>query len=199
MKSLKLKRHYGALPPPRLGISQIGSRLINGMSVAHVDDIFDALKRLDALDKLPEVAACNLNRLPDRQPEELNLLRIVRVAELEKCRDQHADTLSTLSIDILKIKENERSYSRAVAGERPAIILSSHRPMSRSSEVNGVQVEFGDNCDSGLHLTQQSRDTTKNDISKQNETLCRGSTVRQSAAPGRAQPKGGGSKPRLST
>lgn len=47
------------------------------MSIAHVDDIFDALKRLDALDKLPEVAACNLNRLPDRQPEELNLQRIV--------------------------------------------------------------------------------------------------------------------------
>lgn len=53
------------------------------ISTAHLKENFDTLKKLDAVEKIPEVAACNLNRLP----EELNLLRIVqRVAELEKVR-----------------------------------------------------------------------------------------------------------------
>lgn len=53
--------------------------------VAHNYDIFDVLKTLDALDILPNVVSCNLNRLPNRQPEELNILIMVqKTAALEK-------------------------------------------------------------------------------------------------------------------
>ena len=40
--------------------------------IPNVTDIFDALKKLDALNEMPKIAALDLNRIPDRQPEELN-------------------------------------------------------------------------------------------------------------------------------
>ncbi len=88
--------------------------------VAHINDIFDALKTLDAVDKLPDVVARNLDRLPDRQPEELNLLMIIqRIAALEKSRDQHNDALSTRVIDILDLMKSEsRSYTDALINGR---------------------------------------------------------------------------------
>lgn len=92
-------------------------------SVAHIIDILDALKSLDALEKLPDVVARNLDRLPDRQPEELNLLMIVqRVAALEKSSEQHSDALSSIAVDVLNLKESRhRSFSDALISGRPAI------------------------------------------------------------------------------
>lgn len=41
--------------------------------IAHIKDEFDALYKLDAADFLPGAVARNIDRIPDRQPEELNL------------------------------------------------------------------------------------------------------------------------------
>ena len=46
-------------------------------SLAHINDIFDALMKLDSIDKLPLFVAKNISKLPDRQPEEINLLSII--------------------------------------------------------------------------------------------------------------------------
>ena len=46
-------------------------------SLAHVNDIFQALIKLDGLNKMPIFVTRDIKRLPDRQPEELNLLSIV--------------------------------------------------------------------------------------------------------------------------
>ena len=46
--------------------------------VPHVDDILDAMAKLDAENKLPDFVAQNLDRVPDRQPEELNMLMLVQ-------------------------------------------------------------------------------------------------------------------------
>ena len=45
---------------------------------AHIEDIMAAAKKLDATSKLPDVAAKNLDKLPDRQPEELNYIMLIQ-------------------------------------------------------------------------------------------------------------------------
>ena len=75
---------------------------------AYAQDIMEAVKDLDKLDKLPDVVARNISRLPDRQPEELNMLMLVqRIANLEKSRDIHNETLTNLAIDVLKLNDNK--------------------------------------------------------------------------------------------
>ena len=41
---------------------------------AHLDDVIDAIKMVDAVDKLPIFVARDLSKLPNLQPEELNQL-----------------------------------------------------------------------------------------------------------------------------
>ena len=76
---------------------------------AHIDDIMDAIKSLDIKKKMPNVVAKNLDRVPDRQPEELNQLFIIeRLAKLENIFRAHDDSLSTMSIDVMQLKDNTR-------------------------------------------------------------------------------------------
>ena len=71
--------------------------------VSNVKHIVEALTKLDSIDQMTIIAAINLNRIPDRQPEERNLLTIVdRVAQLERSIGKQNDTLSSLSIDIME-------------------------------------------------------------------------------------------------
>lgn len=52
--------------------------------IPNVNDIFTALTKLDADNRMPKIAALEMSRLPDRQPEELNLLSVIdRVARIE--------------------------------------------------------------------------------------------------------------------
>ena len=75
---------------------------------ANTIDIFEALIKLDAQGKLPNVVAKNIDKIPNRQPEELNLLYVVqRLANLEKSRDEQNETMTNLAIDILKLKEDK--------------------------------------------------------------------------------------------
>ena len=54
-------------------------------SEASLDDIIEAIKKLDGLSKLPNFVARNVVKIPDRQPEELNILYAInRINNLEK-------------------------------------------------------------------------------------------------------------------
>ena len=68
---------------------------------ANINDIFDSLQKLDAIECMPTFVAKDLNRIPDRQPEEINLISILnRIATLEKNNKIYEDTLSNHEIDL---------------------------------------------------------------------------------------------------
>ena len=76
-------------------------------SSANIDDIFEALIKLDANEKLPKFVAYNISKIPDRQPEEFNLLFIIdRLNNVEKKIKLHMETLSNHAVDIIMLKEN---------------------------------------------------------------------------------------------
>lgn len=77
--------------------------------VEHVNDLMKALNDLDSLNLVPEVAAKDLDRIPSRLPEELNtLMMIQRIADLEKCRDEHNGILTNMLIDVLNLQDGTR-------------------------------------------------------------------------------------------
>ena len=77
-------------------------------SLAHVNDIFDSLIKLDGLNKLPIFVAKDITRLPDRKPEELNLLYIIeRLSNLEKKVKYHEESLTSQATEILSLKEDK--------------------------------------------------------------------------------------------
>ena len=52
---------------------------------ANISDIFDALRKLDGLEKIPVFVARDMSMVPDRQPEKLNMVSIInRLSTLEK-------------------------------------------------------------------------------------------------------------------
>ena len=69
---------------------------------ANLNDIMDALLQLDAKSKLPFFVARNVERVPDRQPEEINLLSIInRMNKLENMMNDCTDILSSVNRDIV--------------------------------------------------------------------------------------------------
>lgn len=78
---------------------------------ANLSDIFDALIELDLDDEIPEFVAKDLKKIPERNPEELNLTSILeRISKLEKSARSsdvllttHADFIS--QIDLFDISE----------------------------------------------------------------------------------------------
>ena len=74
---------------------------------ANIGDILEAIKQIDVIDNLPEVFAKNLSQVPDRQPEELNLLRLAqRLSNLENAYKLQSENLSSVVLDLLDIKDN---------------------------------------------------------------------------------------------
>ena len=66
---------------------------------ANINDILEALIKLDSTQKSPKFVAQNLDKLPERQPEELNVLTLInRIASIEKTIKNNNDVLSQHSI-----------------------------------------------------------------------------------------------------
>ena len=79
-------------------------------SAQYLEDIMDAIKRLDAKGKLPDVVTRDISRLPDRQPEQLNMLYVINeMAELKKASKCYEENLSNLKIDVLKLQDNAKN------------------------------------------------------------------------------------------
>ena len=72
---------------------------------ANISDIFEAIIQLDATNKLPKFVAINLGKVPDKQPEHLNLISMInRISNIERTLVDHADTLSQHEIDLHQFK-----------------------------------------------------------------------------------------------
>ena len=68
---------------------------------ANISDIFDALCKLDALEKTPVFVARDVSMIPDRQPEKLNLVSIInRLSSVEKKMTDYDDVLSKHEIEL---------------------------------------------------------------------------------------------------
>ena len=77
---------------------------------AHIQDIMKALKKLDGLNKTPEVYVKDLDSVPDRQPTDLNYAMLVqRVADLMKYKVETNDMLARMTSDILELQEAKRT------------------------------------------------------------------------------------------
>ena len=75
-------------------------------AVASIEDIIKALERLDAEDNTPIVYAKDLNRVPDRQPEELNYAMLIqKVATLNRYKIDNEQVVSKLAADILQLQD----------------------------------------------------------------------------------------------
>ena len=76
---------------------------------ANMEDIFAAVKKLDAKDKVPEIVAKDLDKLPDMKPAELNyILLLQRVAKLEEYKANNENICTRMATDILQIQDNVR-------------------------------------------------------------------------------------------
>ena len=122
-------------------------------SVANINDIFDALIKLDSLSKLPKFVAVNLSRVPDRQPEELNLLYIIdRVSNIEKKLKLHEETLTTHKTDMLNMNDANENLK---------------------SKIFDIDKKINDNrmvCNNTCNMVEINHDNT-NDVLNINDTI----------------------------
>ena len=114
--------------------------------VMHVDDIFEAIRILDAENKMPDILARNLDRLPSNNPEELNPLYMLnRIAGLEKVSALHAKTLESNTKDITELKDYKNEYMATANGNGPIannrvhIINNDTENVGTINNANGVR------------------------------------------------------------
>ena len=89
---------------------------------ANLEDIFKALQQLDAKSKLPVFVARDMEKIPDRQPEELNLCSIInRVSQIEKKMKDHIDTAISLQ-DIANETRNAAKLNKEMLQEHDDLI-----------------------------------------------------------------------------
>ena len=84
---------------------------------AHINDIFDALLKLDIISKVPSFVAKNIDKLPDRQPEELNMISIInRLAKLEQKQIDSEEMLQNheTKIEDLKKIDMNKDYTQNI-------------------------------------------------------------------------------------
>ena len=88
-------------------------------AVASIEDIFGALMKLDAGNNTPIVYAKDLNRVPDRQPEELNYAMLIqKVATLNRYKIDNEQVVSKLAADILELQDVVLSRTNSAMPDR---------------------------------------------------------------------------------
>ena len=74
-------------------------------SEANLNDIFDGLQTLDTIDQIPNFVAKNIDKIPERQPEEINIVSLLnRINKIEKKTTEYKNTLSNHEIDLHYLK-----------------------------------------------------------------------------------------------
>ena len=90
--------------------------------IPHMEDIVEAVKTLDTLDKIPDVVARDLSRIPNRQPREITLLAALqRIDKLEMTTNHHTESLLQLTVDVMDLKDTSQAVAVA---DKP--VLPSH-------------------------------------------------------------------------
>ena len=77
---------------------------------ASINDIFEALSKLDILGKVPTFVAKNIDKLPSRQPEELNMICIInRLVKLEQQQIENIELLQSHEEKIHNIRTSNNN------------------------------------------------------------------------------------------
>lgn len=80
-------------------------------SDANVSDILEGIIKLDNIEKLPNFVAKQIDRLPKRGPEELNIVSIInRLGNIENRINEYDNVLSSHEIDLHYLKSLEIGY-----------------------------------------------------------------------------------------
>ena len=75
---------------------------------ANVNDIFEALLKLDSVDKLPSFVAKKMDNLPNREPEELNLMTMIkRISKIESKQNDFKELVLKHECDLQNTKDAE--------------------------------------------------------------------------------------------
>ena len=128
---------------------------------ANICDILEAIKELDAKSKLPDVFAKNLSQLPDRQPEELNLLRIVqRLSILEKAYDQQSNALATVVLDISDIKDKNIEITSSLGNNEDLVASSNENNDENDDDDHDNNNDVNDDNDDDDDEHDATHDTT---------------------------------------
>ena len=79
-------------------------------STAYLEDIIKGIKELDAKGKLPDVVARDISRIPDRQPEQLNMLYVInQIEELKKASKNHQESLTSIKVEVMQLQDNAKN------------------------------------------------------------------------------------------
>ena len=109
---------------------------------ANIQDIMDGLLKLDAINKLPNFVAKQLNKIPDRQPEELNIFAMInRVAKLEKKMCEYEEIVNShecriTSMESIDIKNTFEEIKENVNQLNEGNILKINESVIKAKEEN---------------------------------------------------------------
>ena len=109
--------------------------------IIHIEDIFEAIKDLDAANKLPIFVAKELSSLPDLQPEELNVLFFIkRIKALEVEAKQHREELTTLNRHITQVNDDQ-SMQKTQAETQKEDLVTVNRTLSQVKQAFNNQIK----------------------------------------------------------
>ena len=130
-------------------------------SEANFTDIADALIKLDAEQKLPNFLVKNIEKLPGRHPEELNLLFLIeRVAKMERILKDQSDTLSMHGIQLMEITDKNLKMKTFAPGKSVDTILSKN--ITESKDDSDIEEIVAEEIIS--RIKTHSDDTTPSDV-----------------------------------
>lgn len=127
---------------------------------AHIQDIMKALKKLDGLNKTPEVYVKDLDSVPDRQPADLNYAMLVqRVADLTKYKVETNDILARMASDILELQEAKRSTTNAGNDQPLSVNNVNNAEQITNEQILAQQTEVTSNADTDVANNESSSDS----------------------------------------
>ena len=84
-------------------------------TAANIDDMFEALLKLDAEQNLPLFVARNIERIPDRQPEQLNILTVIdRLSKVESLLKLQDEAVTNFGLDLFTIKDILEQHTKKI-------------------------------------------------------------------------------------
>ena len=120
-----------------------------------------ALKKLDGLNKTPEVYVKDLDSVPDRQPADLNYATLVqRGAELMKYKVETNDILARMTSDILELQEAKNAIANA--GNNQPLSVDNAEQIT-NDQILAQQIEITSNADTDVVNNESSSDSLTND------------------------------------
>ena len=139
-------------------------------AIANLDDIMDAIKELDVKGKLPECVARDISRIPDRQPEELNMLYVLnQITELKKASKSHEDCLSDIKIEVMALQDKAKNTA---ADQTNYVSSELHKEIAEASTQNETALnEEPQHDNSEITVTSAQEEATRNKHSQDGHAI----------------------------